>query len=259
MNEPNLAEDADIDFASVQLNYDRFRELARNANISANGKIGFPDDYRIGFETAIIADIELKLPALQNAGATIIDIGPGCSIAQTIIQRCAERKQRIVLVDSSEMLDCLPDLAGVTIKCPGKFPENLAAVESATGKKADALICYSVLHYMYVDTNLFDVLDGIMSLLAEGGRALIGDIPNFSKRRRFFATDRGRLFHKAFMQTNTPPDVRFNEPVPGKIDDAVLMGLMQRAQTAGCDAYLLPQPANLPLANRRDDLLIVRP
>jgi len=48
-------------------------------------------------------------------------------------------------------------------------------------------------------------------------------------------------------------------PAPGKIDDAVLADLIARAQACGCDAYLLPQGAGLPMANRRDDLLIVRP
>jgi hypothetical protein len=45
----------------------------------------------------------------------------------------------------------------------------------------------------------------------------------------------------------------------GKIDDAVLLGLVARYRAAGCHAYLLPQAAELPMANRREDMLIVSP
>ena len=99
----------------------------------------------------------------------------------------------------------------------------------------------------------------LVALLAPQGRALISDIPNLSKRRRFFASETGRRFHREFSGSTEPLIVPFNEPSPGKIDDAVLMGLMQRAQLAGCDAYLMPQAADLPMANRRDDLIIGKP
>jgi hypothetical protein len=44
-----------------------------------------------------------------------------------------------------------------------------------------------------------------------------------------------------------------------QIDDAVVFALVQRARAAGFDAYVLPQDASLPMANRREDILIVRP
>ena len=136
---------------------------------------------------------------------------------------------------------------------------NLADGTEALGGPADAVLCYSVLHYIYVDCNLFDFIDATVDLLAPGGRALVGDIPNHSKRRRFFATDRGQAFHRAFTGSDQPYQVPADIPVPGKIDDSVLTGLIQRAQAAGCDAYLLPQADGLPMANRRDDLLVVKP
>jgi hypothetical protein len=39
----------------------------------------------------------------------------------------------------------------------------------------------------------------------------------------------------------------------------VVFAVLQRARAAGFHAYVLPQPAHLPLANRREDILIVRP
>jgi hypothetical protein len=39
----------------------------------------------------------------------------------------------------------------------------------------------------------------------------------------------------------------------------VVFALLQRARLAGFDAYVLPQDPALPMANRREDVLIIRP
>jgi hypothetical protein len=53
--------------------------------------------------------------------------------------------------------------------------------------------------------------------------------------------------------------VRFNVLERGEMDDAVVIALVSRARAAGFDAWLLPQPAGLPMANRREDIVIARP
>jgi len=88
---------------------------------------------------------------------------------------------------------------------------------------------------------------------------LIGDIPNVSKRKRFFASATGVRFHKDYMKTDEAPVVEFNTIEPDQIDDAVVMALIQRARSQGYDAYVLPQAPDLPLSNRREDILITRP
>jgi hypothetical protein len=253
MSEPAL------DLANLPLDFEGFRKLAMDERLSLHEKIGFPPAYREGFEGAIFDDILCKLPRLaSDEGLSVVDIGPGCAgLPRRLIDLCRERGHKLLLVDSPEMLDQLPDVPGVA-KCAGLFPNNAEEVRRL-GAPADAILCYSVLHYIYVDSNLFDFIDATVAMLAPGGRALIGDIPNHSKRRRFFATERGQAFHRAFTGTDAPYVVSYDTPSPGKIDDAVLMGLMQRTQAAGCDAYLLPQGAGLPMANRRDDLLLTRP
>ncbi|UIN32937.1 class I SAM-dependent methyltransferase [Methylobacterium oryzae] len=253
-----LRTERDVDLAKVDLTFEGFRALAQNPHLTANERIGFPETYRNGFEEAILRDIAAKLPALLGTNATIVDIGPGCAgLPHRLIDLCRERNHRLFLVDSAEMLAQLPDVADVTVKIPGAFPAIRDSIRDTVGR-ADVVLCYSVFHYVYVEGNPFTFLDSIVELLADGGRALIGDIPNISKRRRFFASETGRRFHKAFTRTETEPDVQYNEPNPGKIDDAVLMGLIQRAQAAGADAYLMPQAPDLPMANRREDLLIMK-
>lgn len=248
-----------IDLAKIELNFEGFRRLAQDTSLSVHERIGFPDSYRAGYEPLILADIRRKVPALDRKGQLIIDIGPGCAnLPRMICDLCAANDNRLLLVDSAEMLDQLPEAPGV-IKVVGSFPDNFDAVCKAAGGLADGLICYSVLHYMFVDTNPFLAIDRSIQLLASGGAALFGDVPNHSKRRRFFSSPAGVRFHQEFTRSDTLPPAPGTGAEAGKIDDAVLVGLLLRAQQAGCDAYLVPQSPDLPMANRRDDLLIRKP
>jgi hypothetical protein len=256
---PDLERASDLDFASLELDYESLRKLARNPNLTENEKMGFGEARRSGCEAAIFADILAKLPALRDTGRKIVDIGPGCGpLARLLIEHCAARSNRLVLVESPEMLALLPERCGV-IKVEGPYPANATTVIDAVGGGADAIICYSVLQVIYVDANPFHIIDHMIELMAPGGSALIGDIPNISKRRRFFASAAGADFHRRFMNTEDAPEMSTNRPERCGIDDAVLAAIVQRAQSAGCDAYVVPQPDDLPFANRRDDLLIRRP
>jgi hypothetical protein len=44
-----------------------------------------------------------------------------------------------------------------------------------------------------------------------------------------------------------------------RVDDGVVLGIVDRMRRRGFDAYIVPQSELLPLANRREDILIVRP
>jgi 2-polyprenyl-3-methyl-5-hydroxy-6-metoxy-1,4-benzoquinol methylase len=257
-----LRNSPDINLAAVDLDYESFRALAQNPHLSMHERIGFPNSYREGFEREILADIVRKLPMLTEAKQlTVVDIGPGCaSLPRLLIALCGEQRHRVVLVDSQEMLTQLPDIDGVTSKIVGRFPTNLQDIlEACCGGGADAVLCYSVLHYLYAESNIFAVIDAVSMLLAPGGYALFGDIPNSSKRHRFFASAAGKAFHRKFTGVDSDPDLSCGQSKKGKIDDAVLAACIARAQDAGCDAYLLPQDSSLPMANRRDDLLIRKP
>jgi hypothetical protein len=84
-------------------------------------------------------------------------------------------------------------------------------------------------------------------------------VPNVSKRRRFFASPNGVKFHREFTGTDSTPEVAFNRVERMQIDDAVVLSLLMRARAQGCDAYVVPQRADLPMANRREDILIRKP
>jgi hypothetical protein len=241
------------------LTYEGFRALARDDGLSRYQKIGFPDSYREGHERAIFADVLAKLPALSEEGKVILDIGPGCSeLPLLLIERCREAGHTLVLVDSPEMLDKLPDGPSI-VKVPGRFPDEAGRVFAEFAGRVDAVLTYSVLQYVFAEQPVFDFIDRTLGLLAEGGRFLIGDVPNASKRKRFFRSAAGVRLHRSFSGTDGLPEVEFNVAEPGKIDDAVVLALLARCRAAGFDAYVLPQSAELPMANRREDVLITRP
>ena len=161
------------------------------------------------------------------------------------------------LIDSAEMLSLLPDAPFIT-KTAALYPQCPELITKLQGC-VDVILCYSVLHYILIDAAFFRFLDISLSLLAPGGQFLIGDIPNISKRKRFFASDSGKQFHRNFMKTSEDPKIEFNKVEHDQIDDSVIFSLLQRARLQGFDAYIIPQGNDLPMANRREDILIERP
>ena len=241
------------------LTYEDFRRRATDPNLSRFEKIGFPDAFRACHEADIFEDIRAKLDNLARRGATVLDVGPGCSdLPRFLIEHCVTHEQTLVLMDAQEMLDHLPDASGV-IKIAGRFPQQREALAPHLAAGADAIIVYSVLQHVFMDANPFNFLDELLGLLNPGGELLIGDIPNVSKLHRFLSSEAGIAHHKEYMRTDAPPNVEFNKIEHGRITDSVVFALIERARTAGFDAYVLPQPAALPMSNRREDIYIRRP
>jgi hypothetical protein len=243
----------------ANLTYESFRRMALDPTLSSHEKIGYPDAFRHGHEDAVLEDIETKLPALQRPGSTVLDIGSGCDeLARRLIERCARRRQTLVLVDSPEMLGQLPDAAHVR-KVAGRFPEEvLPSLRQELPGGADAILCYGVLQVVFLEGNVHAFVDEAAALLASGGRLLFGEVPNHSRLRRFLASEAGRAYHRAYMRTDEAPELALFELPASRIDDAVLLGLLMRLRASGLEAWLLPQAEALPLANRREDLLVGR-
>ena len=86
-----------------KLDFEGFRELARDDSLTRYEKIGFPDSYREGFEEAIFDDIQKKLTNLSKPGQTILDIGPGCTdLPLMLIELCRAKGHQLILVDSQQ-------------------------------------------------------------------------------------------------------------------------------------------------------------
>jgi hypothetical protein len=240
------------------LTYEDFRKRATEPGRSANEKIGFPDRYRDNAEGSILNDLISKLPALRRPGATVMDIGCGCGpLAQLLIEHCSANDQRLVLIDSEEMLSQLPR-TGAFERRPHRFPNDIAVLEEFGGQ-ADAIILYSVIQHEFISGNLWRMFDALCTLLNDGGAALIGDIPNRSMRTRLFNSSNGLAYHRAFTGLETPPPLPEYGISSGEIDDSVIFSLLFRARSQGIHAYVVPQPEDLPFANRREDILLRHP
>jgi ubiquinone/menaquinone biosynthesis C-methylase UbiE len=255
-------EQKNIPTADIQkfkhLNFQAFQDLAQDDSLSPYQKIGFPDAYRKGKEQAIFEDILQKMPAFQTQGAKVLDIGCGCSeLVELIIAHSQQHSQTLLLNDGKAMLDLIPEKAHIT-KIEGYFPDQTAPILDKWQGQIDAIITYSVFHYVFEEGNIFQFLDNCVRLLAAGGQLLVGDIPNVSKRKRFFASANGIKYHQNYTQTDTLPPAFSYELEPNQIDDGVLFGIIQRYRNAGYEAYVLAQRADLPMSNRREDILIIK-
>jgi hypothetical protein len=243
----------------ANLNFNKFRQAAMDDSLSCYEKIGFPDSYREGKEEQIFRDIVGKLKNLEKTNQLVIDIGPGCShLPLMLIELCRSRNHQLILIDSDEMLSHLPDEPFIT-KAGCYYPQECSSLINEYENQVDVILSYSVLHYVFAEASTFRFIDESLRLMANGGEMLIGDIPNISKRKRFFSSPNGVKFHHEFMATEEDPVVNFNTLEAGEIDDAVILSLILKCRAAGADAYWLPQGDALPMANRREDVLIRKP
>ena len=240
------------------MKYESFRALAKNNNLSRYEKIGFLDSQRKDKEIFIFDEITNKLTNLNLMKKKVLDIGPGCSdIPKLLIDLCDNQEHTLVFCDCEEML-AYHENKEFLFKIPGMFPNTFDQIH-AISPKYDVILCYSVFQSVFVDINSWNFIDKCMMLLNPRGQFLIGDIPNSSKRKRFFSSQAGIEYHKKFMKVDNNPEVIFNKIEAGNIDDSVILSLIMRVRAAGFDAYLMPQGENLPLSNRREDILIIRP
>jgi SAM-dependent methyltransferase len=240
------------------LTYNDFRQMASDRSLSKYEKIGFPNEYREGKEELIFNDICTKLSNIGKGNKRILDIGCGLSdLPKMLIDLAGRNNNSLFFIDSEEVLKMLPS-ADHLQKIPAFYPDCDDFINK-NQQTMDVVIVYSVLHYIFVESNIYKFLDKTLSLLDHGGELLIGDIPNISKRKRFFSSPSGIAFHKNFMNTNESPTLEYNIIEEAKIDDSVIYSIIMRCRDHGFNAYILPQNEMLPMSNRREDILIVRP
>jgi len=242
-----------------ELTFDKFRELATSVQLTHHEKVGFPNQYREGKEEAIFADMRAKLRSLDGRHKTVLEVGPGCSRLPIMLAvLCEERDHQLHFVDSPEMLAQLPEEAHIQ-KWPGRYLGDVDELFAQLSGKVDSVIAYSVIQYVFTEGNLWDFLDRTLSLLADGGEILFGDIPNTTMRKRFFSSAAGVQCHREYTGCDELPEVRFNLLEPGQMDDSVVLAILARARAQGYHAWLVPQADDLPMANRREDILIRKP
>lgn len=240
----------------MEFSFEDFKKRATDNSLSKWEKIGFPDSYRKDIEGKIFEDIDTKVD-LKNA-QNILDIGCGCSeLVNIFIKNAQLNNQQIVLIDSAEMLN------NITLSVEEKKHAQFLAgyfpspelMQQLSVNSFDVIVVYSVIQYVFLEQSIFNFIHQCINLLKSGGRLLIGDIPNYQSRERFLNSVEGLNFLK---NNNNPTSVHIQHEHEERIDDAVIVAILQRFRNFGCETYLLPQAKELPFANRREDILIVK-
>jgi 2-polyprenyl-3-methyl-5-hydroxy-6-metoxy-1,4-benzoquinol methylase len=241
----------------ARITFNEFKSRASDPCLSRYEKIGFPDDYRKNLEINIFNDLNNKL-SLSRENIIIADIGCGCSdLASLLINNASKFSQTLIMIDSQEMLDLLPNKNCIK-KINGKFPDCFKEID-VFNSKMDVIITYSVMQHIILDSNPFSFIDKALELLKPGGMLLLGDLPNNSKRNRFFMSDKGLKMHNEYCGKKLKPLPLVNFPNTYEtLDDGMIFGILMRYRGLGFETYLLPQPGDLPMHNRREDILIVK-
>ena len=137
------------------------------------------------------------------------------------------------------------------------------------------ILVYDAIHYLATVEEVERFIFKAAALLEVHGRMLVGDIPSANLRSRFDETQSGRSYNRNWnqqmietnksIQINRNPteeeleQIRTRDLDTVKLDDAALIGLMTKLRAAGYQAWLIPQPSELPFQVQREDLLITRP
>jgi 2-polyprenyl-3-methyl-5-hydroxy-6-metoxy-1,4-benzoquinol methylase len=233
----------------MELTFEDFKKNAINNDLNHYEKIGFPNSYRENRDKLILKDIISKTNLNEISNQKILDIGCGCSeLVNLLINYSNKNSKKLYLNDSSEMIDQITaNLNGVVLK-KGKFSKNMF-----TKEKFDVIIVYSVIQYIFNEQNIYGFIHECIDLLNEGGSLLLGDIPNFSSRKRFLDSNEGVSFLNN--KTDIKAPIHYDEE---RIDDSIVLSILNRYRNFGIETYLMPQLKGLPFSNRREDILLIK-
>lgn len=165
------------------------------------------------------------------------------------------------------------DNAGAMERAKARFPADNVdyLVGSFPGMRPDKtysrILIYSVLHCLGSLDQVRDFVFAALDCLEDGGRMLLGDLPNSDLKARFLNSEAGRKFDAEWRASRKP----LGETVSGfharmastgmigTFDDAFLLSLMGDIRARGFHTYLMPQRPAMPFGNTREDILVVKP
>ena len=126
----------------------------------------------------------------------------------------------------------------------------------------DKIFIYSVLHYLGNKIEVLNFIERALAILKPGGRMLLGDITNVSKKGRFVSSKTGQHVAKDWAELTKNAGIGAFEGLRPDIesvtfDDALVLDLLGIIRSKGMEAFLLPQPIDLPFGGSREDILVV--
>ena len=207
-------------------------------------------------EKRIVLEIIDKLKI--NATDSLLDIGSGTgNLSIPLSFFCSNL---IALVN--------PNVIKV-LKGRSKGKENFDFISgdflnTKINNKFDKILIYSILHYLKDDAKVFEFIDKAISLIADGGKLLLGDIPNVSLKTRFINSSFGKKFANKWNtklnlnKINNPIiKAEINDEQTPIFDDKLMLDMIEHIRSKNYNAYLMPQPSNLPFGYTCEDILVL--
>jgi SAM-dependent methyltransferase len=244
----------------------RYANLLKNKNIDLAETVGRHSSH-LGLAKNIWCDISNKLQFSRNS--SLLDIG--CGFGE-LTSYCVETSKKYDL--SLHLLDIPDVIKRIKNELYRTLPINIAfwsAIFPNTKplkdfpRGFDYILAYSVIHYTDEPEKF---IDAAVSLLNDGGRLLIGDLPNVNKKGRFLSSPSGAKFEAEYRkkEIHEIPIYKDHQDFFNKcknqnkkINDNLLSNIIKRYRKQGFHVYLMPQPYSLPFCHTREDLLICRP
>jgi len=241
------------DKAAFQDVFQQYAKLASDDTLTEAEKTGRYSFHEISFDS-IAKDISKKLDLRPDL--SLLDVGSG---AGDITFRLSPAPRRITLNDHAEVLKRVKNLSqrqSIEIHAG-----NLLELDSCLGP-FDRILCYSVLPIL-PEHAVFPAIDKLVGLLSIGGKLLIGDLPNIDKKERFeISRESKRVSIKKEFEAKRS-SLASVDPVNSHerhflFNDINNLKLISYLRQKHCEAYLLPQPLELPFGCTREDILVVR-
>ena len=198
-------------------------------------------------ERLIVADIARKLALTPDARLLEIGCGPGnLLIPLSFAVANAVGVDHPSIIARARARFEAANLAWIG----GAFPS--VKVEGPF----DAILMYSVLQYQPDMHAAIGFCESAVALLPEGGRLLVGDLPNVDRKARFRDSPAGRAFDAEWrrQQASAPPpsdhaSVFAGRKSLGGFSDADVLRIVAHFRASGLHAYVLPQPPDLPFGH----------
>lgn len=241
-------------------NIEFFNELARR-KILSNARMPSLD---FGVYERTFADIDRKVEFLPED--LVLDVGGGVGQISGLI---AKKSREVVLADGAE--EALR-LAREILKASSNVSYEQVDLETQrlpfADSRFDKVICYSVIHYLKDHKSLEQFLVELLRITKSGGKIFLGDVP-LADKGKLYLKERKKYPLKNFLANLkyygkkwiTILIYRFLKVNEKQVSGMALTrdnlgGLLGEIQ--GITYQWLKQDPNLPFANSREDLLIVK-
>jgi cyclopropane fatty-acyl-phospholipid synthase-like methyltransferase len=234
--------------------YDAYGEMARalsdDTQIAGRYPVQRENERRILFDVAEKLDLQASDRCLEI----------GCGSGNLLIP-LSFLVEEVVGVDHPDVLDRLRERAPIEENITlidGDFPD----VE--LDGEFDKILVYSVLHCLHDREEVKSFLEGAISLLAPGGRLLVGDIPNDDTKQRFVESSFGEIFLEKWSQRRKNSDEKsrlgefMDETETVSFDDEFVLSLIADFRREDTNAYLRSQSVTLPFGHTREDIVVER-